>query len=130
MSDEKLGLAEVIAQVRHELTRSIAMGNSHSAVWFDYQNVEVEFEIAVAKEAGGGGGVNVWVISAQGQAKQSNTTTHRVKVSMKPFSPTTGRPLGNRGAAYAIAAREEAAAIEDAAIEAVKEAVDRLHENT
>jgi len=84
MRDEQLGLAEVIAKVRDELSESLARGNQHPSIKFEYTAVEVDFEVAITNEGSAKGGVNVWVISTEGQAKHSNTQTHRIKVTMTP----------------------------------------------
>jgi hypothetical protein len=84
MSDKELGLAEVINKGRDEIVESVRLGRNHSSVKFEYTSVEVDFEVAVTNEAGGNGGIKVWVVSAEAQAKRSNTQTHRVKVVMTP----------------------------------------------
>ena len=87
--DPGLGLAAAIKLVRSELQQAMAEGQSSPLV-FTAGPVMLDFEVAFASGKGGGVGIQAWVVSADFKANRSNTTTHRITISLTPKDRVTG----------------------------------------
>jgi Trypsin-co-occurring domain 2 len=83
-------LTEVIGELRRELQEAINAGEGEQ---LRFELGPVELEATVAVEKGGGGGVKVrfWVLELGGDAKASEVSTHRVKLSLQPRLAGGGR---------------------------------------
>jgi hypothetical protein len=83
-------LAEVIGELRRELQAAMNDGEGEQ-LRFELGPVELEATVAVEKGAGGGAKVRFWVIELGGEAKASEISTHRVKLSLQPRVAGGGR---------------------------------------
>jgi len=83
-------LAETIAAVRRELSSAQAAGRGQS-VQFRTGPVEMEFDVAVTRTRGGEGGVQIWVLTLGGKLEREHATTQRIKVTLHPVDPATGK---------------------------------------
>lgn len=94
MTDEDpgLGLAAAIRLVRSELQQAMREGKS-SPLAFTAGPVTMDFEVVFASGKSGGAGIKAWVISADFQANRSNTTTHRITISLTPKDRATGKDV-------------------------------------
>ena len=83
-------LAEVIGELRREL--QAAMNDAEGEqLRFELGPVELEATVVVEKGGGGGAKVRFWVIELGGEAKASEVSTHRVKLSLQPRLAGGGR---------------------------------------
>lgn len=87
--DPGLGLAAAIQLVRSELVQAMAEGQSSPLV-FTAGPVTLDFELAFTSGKGGGAGIQAWVVSADFNASRSNTTTHRITITLTPKDRVTG----------------------------------------
>jgi hypothetical protein len=76
-------LAELVAQLRTELTKAMQEGRDE-ALRFSLGPVELELTLAVAKEATPGAKVRFWVVEAGADAKASSSRTQRIKLTLEP----------------------------------------------
>ena len=83
-------LAEVIGELRSELQAAMNDGAGEQ-LRFELGPVELEATVAVEKGVGGGARVRFWVIELGGDAKASEISTHRVKLSLQPRVAGGGR---------------------------------------
>ena len=89
---ERLGLSEVIASLRAELTDAMAEGTGKQ-VRFKAGTVDLEFNVTVAREGGVGGKVRFWVIEAGADGKVSSASTQTVKLRLEPWDTVAGGPV-------------------------------------
>ena len=82
-------LAEVIGELRRELQEAMHAGEGEE-LRFELGPVELEATVAVEKGGGTGAKVRFWVIELGGDAKASQTSTQRIKLSMQPRLTATG----------------------------------------
>ena len=93
MSDGDGGLpslADTIAAVRRELSAAQAAGQGQP-VQFRTGPVELEFDVAVTRTRGGQGGVQIWVLTLGGKLGREHAITQRIKVTLQPVNPKTGK---------------------------------------
>jgi hypothetical protein len=83
-------LADTIAAVRRELSLAQAAGQGQP-VQFRTGPVELEFDVAVTRTRGGQAGVQIWVLTLGGKLGREHATTQRIKVTLQPVNPDTGR---------------------------------------
>ena len=83
-------LADTIAAVRRELSTAQAAGVGQP-VQFRTGPVELEFEVAVTRSGGGQAGVQLWVLTLGGKGELGQATTQRIKVTLQPVDPETGK---------------------------------------
>jgi len=83
-------LADTIAAVRRELSSAQVAGLGEP-VQFRTGPVELEFDVAVTRTRGGEGGVQIWVLTLGGKLEQEHATTQRIKVTLHPVNPDTGK---------------------------------------
>ena len=83
-------LADTIAAVRRELDSAQAAGQGQP-VQFRTGPVELEFDVAVTRTRGGEGGVQIWVLTLGGKLERERATTQRIKVTLQPVNPDTGK---------------------------------------
>ncbi|MEV6480839.1 trypco2 family protein [Streptomyces sp. NPDC051576] len=83
-------LAELIAQLRAELTEAMRAGES-AGLRFELGPVELELAVEVGREVGGGGKVRFWVAELGADGKVSRTATQRIKLVLDPRQ-TGGAP--------------------------------------
>jgi Trypsin-co-occurring domain 2 len=83
-------LADTIAAVRRELTSAQKAGQGQP-VQFRTGPVELEFDVVVTRTRGGEAGVQIWVLTLGGKLGREHATTQRIKVTLQPVDPDTGR---------------------------------------
>jgi hypothetical protein len=76
-------LAELIAQLRAELTAAMAEGAGEH-LRFELGPVELELAVQVDKEAKSGGKVRFWVVDAGAEGKLGSSTTQKIKLTLHP----------------------------------------------
>jgi hypothetical protein len=85
--NQPVGLAEAIQNLRQEMTRAIEQAKGQE-LRFDLDEVELDLGVEVKREAGVDGKVSFKVfgtgIEAGGKGSQSQTSTHRMKITLKP----------------------------------------------
>ena len=79
-------LAEMIAQLRGELAAAMAAAEDaeDDALRFELGPVQLEAEFAVQRSGSADGKIRFWVVEAGASGQQSNSTTHRVTLSLEP----------------------------------------------
>ncbi len=83
----QIGLGEVIAQLRAELSEAIA-ARSADAIQFPVENVTVSFQVGVTKEGDGGGKLRLHVLELSASGKYSRETIQTVNVELgRPVDP-------------------------------------------
>ncbi len=53
--------------------------------------MELEFDVAVTRTRGGQAGVQIWVLTLGGKLGREHATTQRIKVTLRPVNPQTGK---------------------------------------
>jgi hypothetical protein len=76
-------LGEVIAELRRELQEAMDAGKSQP-LRFELGPVEVEVTVAVEKGGGGEARVRFWVLELAGDAKASQSSMQRIKLTLQP----------------------------------------------
>ena len=76
-------LAEVIGQLRVELTKAMTAGAGED-LRFGLGPVELELTVAVNKEATTGAKVKFWVVEAGADGKLGSTSTQKIKLTLDP----------------------------------------------
>ncbi|TDB98530.1 trypco2 family protein [Actinomadura sp. 7K534] len=79
----KVDLAEMIGQLRTELTEAMRAG-ADSELRFEIGTVELELAVQVQKEARPGAKVRFWVVEAGVDTAVSSVSTHTIKLSLDP----------------------------------------------
>ncbi|MFE1960987.1 trypco2 family protein [Streptomyces sp. NPDC059479] len=78
-------LAEMIGQLRAELTEAMRQGENENAdLRFELGPVELELTISVDKEAGPGAKVRFWVVELGADAKIAQNSTQRITLTLDP----------------------------------------------
>ena len=77
-------LAEMIGDLREELTRAMASANAEGGLRFELGPVGVEATVVVAKEAKPGAKVRFWVVEAGVEGAVTSSTTQRITLTLKP----------------------------------------------
>jgi hypothetical protein len=86
----RIELAELIGQLREELTRAMREGE-HEELRFETERVELELSVAVDREARPGAKVRFWVVEAGSEVKAGANSTQRITLEFVP------RRAGRRG---------------------------------
>ncbi|MFF1694034.1 trypco2 family protein [Streptomyces sp. NPDC058257] len=76
-------LAEMIAQLRGELAAAMAAAEGEE-LGFELGPVQLEAEFAVQRSGSADGRIRFWVVEAGAGGQLSNSTTHRVTLSLEP----------------------------------------------
>ena len=90
-----VSLSEAIAQLRSELTESVAAGQAEE-IRFEVGEVVVELSLTVEREFGGSGGVKFWVVNADAKASQNRSVIHTLTVPLTPRARDGGPLLTGR----------------------------------
>ncbi|MDQ4142223.1 MAG: hypothetical protein M3198_00505 [Actinomycetota bacterium] len=87
-------LVDAIDLVRWQLATAAqrAVTESKKGVVLSVENVEVSLGVEIAEQTDKKGGLNVWVFTIGGGKAESVSTTHTVKLTLKPHDEA-GRPL-------------------------------------
>ncbi|MFZ9740020.1 MAG: trypco2 family protein [Prochlorotrichaceae cyanobacterium] len=91
-------IAQAIKAIRQEITTAVKQG-ADEAVKFDLGDIELEFQVEISQghsgSGGGSAGFNVGVVavelSGEGGVERSKTTTHTVKLTLKPVTSQGGK---------------------------------------
>jgi len=78
-----VGLAELIGQLRAELTEAMDAGEA-ADLRFELGPVELELTVAVDKEAKPGAKVRFWVVELGADVKAASSATQRIKLKLDP----------------------------------------------
>ncbi|MEV3853768.1 trypco2 family protein [Streptomyces sp. NPDC050095] len=81
--DDAVELADMIAQLRGELSRAMADGDG-SGIRFRAEKLELELTVGVERSHEPGAKVRFWVIDAQHTARSARTTTQRLMLTLQP----------------------------------------------
>lgn len=85
-----LELSEVIAQLRGELKTAMQEGTDES-LRFELGPVEVEVSVGVERDKAGTAKIRFWVLELGGDAKSTNSSTHRIKLTLEPKLAASGK---------------------------------------
>lgn len=83
-------LADTIGAVRDQLSRAQREG-ADAGLRFQVGPVELEFEVVVSYVGGGEAGVRLYVVTLGAKGEVTSGSTHRVKVTLQPVDPVTGK---------------------------------------
>jgi hypothetical protein len=95
-----LELAEVVEQLRAELTRAMAAGEGE-ALRFEVADMQLELTVAVEREVGGKSGVRFWVFELGAEGRQQSANTQTVTLTLRPKLAATGEAAAITGPAVA-----------------------------
>ena len=95
--DESISLAEWIAELRAELTEAAVwqaervdsatkVGKELRVPPLKVKELKLEIEVRASRETKGKAGLKFWVVSGEGERKQSAGTTQRVTLLLMPTS--------------------------------------------
>jgi Trypsin-co-occurring domain 2 len=85
----RVGLSEVLGQLREELDKAQKTGKGHQ-FRFEILEAEVELLIEVDAEGGAKGGVQIGVASFGAGGKVSRSDTHRLRLKLQVKDAATG----------------------------------------
>ncbi|MFD1934405.1 MULTISPECIES: trypco2 family protein [Nonomuraea] len=88
----EIGLADTIQALRQELITAMADGQDQP-VRFHVESVDLELQVAVTASAEASAGIKFWVLSANGKASASTTSTHTVSLHLAAETEGGGRVL-------------------------------------
>ncbi|WP_317453713.1 trypco2 family protein [Streptomyces sp. CBMA152] len=81
--DDAVELAEMIGQLRSELSRAMADG-AGEGLRFQAEKLELELTVAVERSREPGAKVRFWVLDVHGSARSAHTATQRIKLTLQP----------------------------------------------
>jgi len=79
----ELGLADAIAELRKEIGAAMEAGRGE-ALKFALGPVELELEVQLAQKAGAKGGLKWVVVSLGAEASSTETSKHKVRLTLTP----------------------------------------------
>jgi Trypsin-co-occurring domain 2 len=82
-------LAEVIRELRRELHDAIDAGKDEP-LRFEAGPIELEATIAVERRGGAGAKLRFWVVEFGGDAKATQSSTQRIKLTLQPRLADSG----------------------------------------
>lgn len=91
-------LAEMIGQLRHELTCAVNAANPPGALRFELGPVGLEVTVAVSKGAAPGAKVKFWIVEAGTETSVGKVSTQKITLTL--------HPTVNGGSAYVTGAAE------------------------
>jgi hypothetical protein len=83
-------LAELIADLRDELTRAVASANT-DGLRFELGPVGLEVSVVVAKEAKPGAKVKFFVVEVGAEGSVSHTASQKISLTLQPRMPGGGQ---------------------------------------
>jgi len=90
---ERVELAQVIRQLRQELSAAMREGESEE-LRFELGPVQLELTVAVSKEAGPSAKVRFWVVELGADAKVASQAAQRITLTLDPRRRgAAGKPL-------------------------------------
>ncbi|GAA4922498.1 hypothetical protein GCM10023237_49290 [Streptomyces coeruleoprunus] len=81
--DDAVELADMIAQLREELSRAMAAGED-SDLRFEAERIELELTVGVERSREPGAKVRFWVFDAGATARRATTATQRITLTLQP----------------------------------------------
>jgi hypothetical protein len=92
---ERVKLAQVISQLRQELSAAMREGEGEAEeLRFELGRVELELTVAVGKEAGPNAKVRFWVVELGAEGKVGSQATQRIMLTLDPRRrDVRGKPL-------------------------------------
>jgi Trypsin-co-occurring domain 2 len=85
--NQPVGLAEAIQSLREEMTRAIEQAKGQE-LRFNVEEVEIDLGVEVKREGSADGKISFKVfgtgIEAGGKGSQAQTSTHHMKITLKP----------------------------------------------
>jgi len=91
----KVALKDAIAALRVELGEAVLLG-AEKSIKFEVPEVEMEFQVTVEQSSQENGGVKFWVVEMGGNVSEKVSTTHKLKVKLKP-TLQDGTPIEIKG---------------------------------
>lgn len=85
MEPSVIELAEMIGDLRDELTQAMASANSDDGLRFELGPVGLEAAVVVAKEAKPAAKVRFWVVEAGAEASVSSSATQKISLTVNPL---------------------------------------------
>jgi hypothetical protein len=82
--DSAVELADLIGQLRHELSRAMWAGEN-ADLRFEAETVELELTVAVEKARQPGARVRFWVLDAGVDVRRVSTATQKITLVMRPI---------------------------------------------
>ncbi|MGW6755807.1 trypco2 family protein [Streptomyces sp. NPDC055006] len=83
MVDDAVELADMIAQLRGELSRAMSDGDGDD-LRFRAERVELELTVGVERSRETGAKVRFWVLDAQHAARSAHTSLQRLTLTLQP----------------------------------------------
>jgi Trypsin-co-occurring domain 2 len=90
-------LAALIRTLREELAEAVAEGEG-KGVRFALEDVELELQVTVGRSVEGKAGIKIWLVEAGGGGEASRETVQKIKLTLKPGPPWSGRLAAKRPA--------------------------------
>lgn len=84
--DDAVELADLIWQLRHELSRAM-WGGENKDLRFKAEAVELELQVGVEKARDPGVRVKFWVFDAGGNSRSARTVTQTIRLRLQPIRP-------------------------------------------
>ena len=85
-------LADAVEAIREQLIQATIRGASKD-LKFTLGQVELEFAVSLTRDSKAAGGIKVWVLNIDGSTGESVASTHRIKVTLQPTDPRTGKSV-------------------------------------
>jgi hypothetical protein len=86
---ERIALAALIAELRHELAVAQTQGaGQHPRLRIE--EAEIELQVVITSEDSAGIGVKFWVLNADVKDKRADATTQKIKLKLKPSDAEGG----------------------------------------
>lgn len=96
--DDAVQLADIIWQLRHELSRAMWAGEQ-ADIKFEAETVELELTVGIERSREPGAKVNFWVFDINAATKRSSTIMQRISLTLHPIKTgEPGRPAAISGA--------------------------------
>lgn len=97
--EDAIQLADVIWQLRHELSRAMWAGE-RADLRFEAESVDLELTVAMERVRDDGVKVRFWVLDGNAGGKRTSVVTQKLALKLRPIRPDEpGRPATISGAA-------------------------------
>ncbi len=95
MSGKRIALAEMIEQLREELSFAKVEG-SGQGIRFEPLEVTVEAQVTVSREVEGKTGIKFWLAEAGVAGSAANSQTQKIVLKLRPVDAQGGKTLLGR----------------------------------
>lgn len=82
---ERIGLKEAIGALREELSESILTATNET-LQFQVGEIVLEFQVQMEWSVKGESKINFWVVDIGGSGSRNSSTTHSVRIPLKPVT--------------------------------------------